>query len=354
MHDPTIDKSIALLHQLIGTLSLSKQENGTAQLIEAYLVGCGIETQRSLHNVWAVNQHFDAALPTYLLNSHHDTVQPNKGYTRDPLLAEVIDGKLYGLGSNDAGGCLVALIACFVQFYNEKMPFNLVLACTAEEEISGKNGIASILPLLPPLAGAIVGEPTENKAAVAEKGLMVVDCTTKGVAGHAARNEGTNAILLAMEDIQWLQGYHFSRTSPFLGPVKASTTIIQAGSQHNVVPDQCSFTVDVRLNEKYSHQDILDIFNEKMHAQCTPRSMRLMPSFLPKEHRIYQALDHLKVEKFGSSTMSDQALIAAPSLKIGPGASKRSHTADEWVGIQEIVEGYGLYTKIINHLIELH
>ena len=256
----TEQNAISLLSRLIETPSFSREENKTAELIEQFLSGEGISASRFLNNVWAVNQHFDPAKPTVLLNSHHDTVKPNPAWTLDPFKATVENGRITGLGSNDAGGPLVCLIAAFVRFYNrEDLPFNLVMAATAEEEISGRNGIEALWPHLPAIDAAIVGEPTQMQMAVAEKGLMVLDCLSRGKAGHAAREEGINAIYLALPDIEWFRSYRFDRISEMLGPVRMNVTVINAGQAHNQVPPECRFTVDVRVTDAYSPEEVLEI-----------------------------------------------------------------------------------------------
>ncbi|MCJ8163635.1 M20 family metallo-hydrolase [Pontibacter sp. E15-1] len=344
--------ALKLLKNLIHTPSFSKEEGRTADLIEAFLEEHGIAAHRELNNVWAFNKQYDASRPTLLLNSHHDTVKPNPSWTRDPFTPTVEEGKLYGLGSNDAGGCLVSLIATFLHFHaREDMAYNLVLAATAEEEISGRNGIELILPKLGRLEAAIVGEPTEMHLAVAEKGLLVLDCTATGKAGHAAREEGLNAIYEALPDMQWFQQYRFPEESAFLGPVKMSVTMVQAGTQHNVVPDRCQFTVDLRLTEKYSMDEVLEVIRKHVKATVVPRSTRLKPSAIPMEHPLVQAGVKLGRETYGSPTMSDQALLPVPSLKLGPGFSGRSHMADEFIYLHELEEGISLYIKLLEQVV---
>jgi acetylornithine deacetylase len=344
--------ALELLKQLIATKSFSKEEDQTAAIIESFFQQQSVPTQRKLNNIWAYNQHFDAAKPTILLNSHHDTVKPNSGYTRNPLQPDVEDGKLYGLGSNDAGGCLVSLIAVFLHFYNQTgLNYNFCLAATAEEEISGVNGLELIIPDLGPLDFAIVGEPTLMQLAVAEKGLMVLDCTAHGKSGHAAREEGENAIYKAMADIEWFRKYRFEKHSEVFGPIKMSVTVINAGSQHNVVPATCTFTVDVRVTDAYRNEEVLDIIKQHVSCEIVPRSVRLKPSSISKDHPIVQAGLALGRTTYGSPTTSDQALLDIPSLKLGPGNSARSHTADEFVYIDEIREGIELYIKMLEKVI---
>ncbi|HTD99102.1 MAG TPA: M20 family metallo-hydrolase [Mucilaginibacter sp.] len=344
-------QAIQLLQQLIAIPSFSKEENLTADLIEQFLTGKGIKTHRKLNNIWAFNQHFDASKPIILLNSHHDTVKPNTGYTRDPFDAKIEDGKLYGLGSNDAGGCLVSLINVFLYFYNKQdLKYNFCLAATAEEEISGINGLELIIPELGKLEFAIVGEPTLMQLAIAEKGLMVLDCTAHGKAGHAAREEGENAIYKALQDIEWFRTYRFPEESEVFGPIKMSVTIINAGSQHNVVPASCTFTVDVRVTDAYRNEEVLEIIRQHVSCEVKPRSIRLKPSKIDKDHPIVQAGIGLGLTTYGSPTTSDQALLDIPSLKIGPGDSARSHMADEFVYVNEIKGGIELYIKMLESI----
>lgn len=348
------EEAILLLKDLIKTPSLSKEEDDTAVIISSFFKANNIPFKKKGNNIWATNLRFDPKLPTVLLNSHHDTVKPNKGYTRDPFSPETEDGKLYGLGSNDAGGCLVSLIGVFVHFYDMPLPCNLILAATAEEEISGKNGIESVLPELPELELAIVGEPTQMQVAVAEKGLMVIDATVMGKAGHAARDEGINAIYKALDDLETLRKFQFKKLSDYLGPSKVTVTVIQAGSQHNVIPDQCTFTLDVRLTDAYTHEEALEELSEVLQANLKPRSLRLKSSRIDPDHSILTACRQLGIKSFGSPTLSDQALIPYPSIKIGPGDSARSHTPDEYIQIEEIHQGILLYIKLLQQYFSLH
>lgn len=344
--------ALTLLKQLIGLSSLSKEEELTADLIEGFFQERNIQTHRKGNNIWVFNAQYDIAKPTILLNSHHDTVKPNTGYTRDPLAATVEEGKLYGLGSNDAGGCLVSLIASFLYFYQQKdLKYNFCLVASAEEEISGKNGVESVLDAIGPIDFAIVGEPTLLDLAIAEKGLMVLDCTAIGTAGHAARNEGDNAIYKAIKDIEWFQSYAFENTSPTLGPIKMSVTVIQAGSQHNVVPATCNFVVDVRTTDAYSNEETLDIIKSHVNSEVVARSTRLKSSSIPESHPIVKAGIELGRKVYGSPTMSDQALIPVPSLKLGPGDSARSHMADEFIYIDEIRAGIDLYIEMLEKIV---
>jgi len=345
-------QAVGLLQQLIAIPSFSREESLTGDLIEQFLQQKAIKTHRKLNNVWAWNKHFDASKPTILLNSHHDTVRPNSGYTRDPFDAKIEDGKLYGLGSNDAGGCLVSLISVFLYFYDrENLKYNFCLATSAEEEISGANGLELIIPDLGQLDFGIVGEPTQMQLAIAEKGLMVLDCVAHGKAGHAAREEGENAIYKALTDIEWFRTFRFPKESEVFGPVKMSVTIINAGSQHNVVPASCTFAVDVRVTDAYRNEEVLEIIRQHVTCDVTPRSIRLKPSKIDKEHPIVQAGIALGRTTYGSPTTSDQSLLDIPSLKVGPGDSARSHTADEFVYVDEIREGIELYIKMLESIV---
>ncbi len=340
-----------LLKRLIATPSFSREEDQTAGLLADFLAEQQIPVQRNANNIWAKNRHFDPAKPTLLLNSHHDTVKPNPAWTLNPFQPLEQAGKLYGLGSNDAGGCLVSLMAAFCHFYDQpNLAYNLVLAASAEEEISGCDGLERLLPDLPPLSFAIVGEPTEMQLAIAEKGLLVLDCTAHGKAGHAARNEGDNAIYRAIQDIHWLQTYQFPKVSPTLGAVKMSVTIINAGTQHNVVPATCSFTVDVRVTEQYTLQEVMDTIQASLQSEVIPRSIRLKPSSIPTDHPIVQAGLVLGRYTYGSPTTSDQAVLNCPSLKCGPGHSGRSHSADEFIWLHEIDEGIRGYIQMIEQV----
>ena len=346
------EQAVDLLKQLIQIPSFSREEDKTADLIQLFLQKKGVETHRKLNNLWAWNKYFDPSKPTILLNSHHDTVKPNSGYTRDPFEAKVEDGKLYGLGSNDAGGCLVSLISVFLYFYErQELKYNFCLATTAEEEISGVNGLELIIPELGKLDFAIVGEPTLMQLAIAEKGLMVLDCTTYGKAGHGAREEGENAIYKALPDIEWFRTFKFPKESKVFGPVKMSVTIINSGSQHNVVPASCVFTVDVRVTDAYRNEEVLEIIREHVSCDVKPRSIRLKPSSIDRAHPIVQAGIALGRTTYGSPTTSDQSLLDIQSIKVGPGDSARSHTADEFVYVEEIREGIALYIKMLEQIV---
>ncbi len=329
-------KAIELLKTLIQTPSISRSEEKTADVLEAFLVNEGCKVHRKHNNVWVFGEN-DSAKKTVLLNSHHDTVKPVSGWTKDPFNPEIEGDKLFGLGSNDAGGSLVSLLIVFLYFCkNKNAAYNLIFAATAEEEISGDKGIASILDELGHFDFAIVGEPTQMQAAIAEKGLMVLDCTARGKAGHAARNDGENAILIALEDIQQLENYKFEKTSDFLGDVKVTATQINGGTQHNIIPDECKFVLDVRVNEKYTNQEVFQRLKSVMKSEITARSFRLNSSFIDKEHEIVKKALNLQLKTYGSPTLSDQTHLKCPSLKMGPGSSERSHTANEYIGISEV------------------
>jgi acetylornithine deacetylase len=345
--------AIDLLKQLIATPSFSKEEDNSSALIRAFLENNEVKSEQYLYNIWARNKYFDATKPTILLNSHHDTVKPNKGYTLDPFAAIENDQKLFGLGSNDAGGSLVSLIATFLYFYEkEDLKYNIVLAATAEEEISGHNGIEALLPHLSKIDFAIVGEPTQMQMAVAEKGLMVLDCIANGKAGHAAREEGDNAITKAIKDIQWFNSYKFDKISDLLGPNKMSVTVIETDNKaHNVVPAQCKFVVDCRVNELYTFEEMLDVIKANVQSEIKPRSTRLRSSAIAVDHPLVKAGLKMGRSCYGSPTTSDKALMNFPSLKIGPGHSARSHTADEFIYIDEIKEGIELYIQLLNEII---
>jgi acetylornithine deacetylase len=353
---------IGLLKQLIATPSFSKEEDNSSALIKTFLENNGVKAEQYLYNTWATNKNFDTNKPTILLNSHHDTVKPNKGYTLDPFSPIEKDarpddpvgrGKLFGLGSNDAGGSLVSLIATFLYFHEkENLKYNIILAATAEEEISGHNGIEVLLPQLGRIDFAIVGEPTQMQMAVAEKGLMVLDCIATGRAGHAAREEGDNAIYKAIKDIEWFNSYKFDKVSDLLGPVKLSVTVIETDNKaHNVVPAQCRFVVDSRVNELYSFEEMLDIIRSNVQSEVKPRSTRLRSSAIALDHPLVKAGLKMGRAYYGSPTTSDKALMQFPALKIGPGDSARSHTADEYIYIDEIKEGIELYIQLLNQLL---
>ncbi|MGH2622582.1 MAG: M20 family metallo-hydrolase [Sphingobacterium sp.] len=347
-----VHDSTELLKQLIATESYSRTEEKTAEVLVNFLSNQGIESFCVGYNVIAYNKFVDPGKPFILLNSHHDTVRPNPGYTKDPFQPLVEHEKLFGLGSNDAGGCLVSLIACFRYFYlQENLPFNLCLIASAEEEVSGKMGLEEAYKNIPPCEFAVIGEPTLLDLAVAEKGLMVLDCEATGVPGHAAREEGVNAIYKALEDIKWFKEYKFEKQSVFLGPVKMSVTLIEAGSQHNVIPASCKFVVDVRTTDVYSNLQILEIIQQHVESKVTARSTRLNPSAIDIQHPIVKSGESLGANLYGSPTMSDQAVLPIPSIKVGPGDSARSHSADEFIYIKEIDQGIKFYINLLKGII---
>ncbi|MGB4958350.1 MAG: M20 family metallo-hydrolase [Saprospiraceae bacterium] len=354
--------AVELLKTLISIPSFSKEEEKTATAIASYFDQYGVQHHRIDKNVFAFNLHFDPSKPTILLNSHHDTVRPNPGYSKDPFTPIVDGGRLYGLGSNDAGGCLVSLLATFLHFYHHQgLKYNLCFAATAEEEISGVCGMELFIKEVQtfhPLGKhpddfAIIGEPTLMQMAVAEKGLLVLDAVATGKSGHAAREEGVNALYIAVEDIVWISGYGFPKVSPFLGPVKMSvTSIFTENKAHNVVPDTCTFVVDVRINELYTFDEVIDIVATHIKSDIKPRSMRLKSSMIPESHPIVKAGSDMGRQMYGSPTTSDKALVGMPALKIGPGDSARSHTADEYIYLQEITTGIGDYITLIEKIIK--
>ena len=348
------DNALTLLKELIKIQSFSKEEDGTADLLEKWFADKGIVATRNRNNVWAVNQHFDAAKPTLLLNSHHDTVKPNAAYTRDPFLPTVEDGKLYGLGSNDAGGCLVGLLAAFTYFYEqENLAYNLVVAATAEEENSGENGIAFLLPLLPKIDVAIVGEPTLLDLAIAEKGLVVLDAVVKGTPGHAAHTQNTeNPINKALQELSWFDSFQFPKLSEALGAVKMTVTQINAGSQHNVVPAELHFVVDVRVTDAYTNQEVLDLVQAHSNCEIKARSLRLNSSSIDPTHPLVKAGVKLGKNTYGSPTLSDQSRLICQSLKLGPGDSLRSHSADEFIYVQEVKDGVEFYIKLLKEVVQ--
>ncbi len=345
-----MSEPIALLSEMIAVESFSREEKNVADFLERYLEERGYVVSRSGNNIWLMSAGFDPARPTVLLNSHIDTVKPVAGWVRNPFKPIVENGRLYGLGSNDAGASVVSLLYAFMHLSEKTQSYNLIFAATAEEEVSGSNGIESLLKELPKIDFAIVGEPTEMHAAVAEKGLMVLDCTAYGKAGHAARNEGDNAIYKALTDIQWFQNYAFDKVSDLLGPVKMSVTQVNAGTQHNVVPDKCSFVVDVRSNELYSNDELLMLINKQVSCDVTARSTRLTSSATPLNHAFVKRVKACNRTLYGSPTLSDQALMPFASVKMGPGHSSRSHTADEFILFSEIDEAVALYIELLDGL----
>jgi acetylornithine deacetylase len=346
-------EALNLLKELITTPSFSKEENDTAEILVAFFNKHSIEHSRVGNNIYAKNKHYDSNKPSILLNSHHDTVKPNKGYTVDPFAAIENDGKLFGLGSNDAGGCLVSLIATFLHFYNNaNSKYNVVFAASAEEEISGVNGIELVLPYLGNINFGIVGEPTKLEMAVAERGLMVIDCTAPGRAGHAARKEGENALYNALDDINWLRSYQFNKISELLGESKFTVTIIETeNKQHNVIPAQCKFVIDVRVNELYTFDEILATLKANLKSQFKPRTTRMKSTAIALDHPLVKAGINLGKGYYGSPTTSDKALMPFPTLKMGPGDSARSHTADEFIYLDEIKDGINVYIKMVEQIV---
>ena len=341
------NEAVALLIRLIKTPSYSREEADTATLIQEFLTAHGVAAKRQNNNIWAYSQHFDVSKPTILLNSHYDTVKPGAGWTADPFGAVLNGDKLTGLGSNDAGASAVSLLAAFLYFQDKPQAFNLICAITAEEEISGANGIRSVLPEFGKIDLGIVGEPTGMNLAIAEKGLIVLDCVAHGKTGHAAREEGENALYKALNDIQWLRGFQFPRVSPLLGPVKMTVTQISAGTQHNVVPDRCQFVIDVRTNEFYQNQEIIDFLQGKLQSEIVPRSTHLNSSRISESHPLIRKGLAMGKTMYGSPTLSDQSMMSFATLKLGPGESARSHTPDEFILVSEIRAGIRDYIELL-------
>ena len=343
-------EAITLLSALISIPSISREEDKVADFLQNYIEESGIMTGRSGNNIWCISPMFDIKKPTLLLNSHIDTVKPVHGWRKQPFTAKMENGKLYGLGSNDAGASVVSLFQAYRHLSATTQAYNLIFLASCEEEVSGKDGIESVLPQLPPIALGIVGEPTEMHPAVAEKGLMVLDVCAHGKAGHAARDEGENAIYKALDDIQWFRNHRFPKESSMLGPVKTSVTQVNAGTQHNVIPDQCTFVVDIRSNECYSNEELFQEICAQIKSEAKARSFRLNSSHIDMEHPFVKRAKELGRTPFGSPTLSDQALMKFPSVKIGPGKSSRSHTADEYILTAEIEEAIGLYIEMLDGL----
>lgn len=345
--------AIHLLHELIKTPSFSSEEDNTAAVIENWFRHYEIPFKRSGNNIYAFNKFYDASKPNLLLNSHHDTVKPNKAYTKDPFNPHIEDGRLYGLGSNDAGGCLVSLIALFTYFYPlENLSYNLIIVASAEEESSGPNGLNSVIPLLPEIAVAIVGEPTLMNLAIAEKGLVVFDAVVSGTPGHAAHPNNNHSIYNTIDVLKWFRDYRFKKSSSVLGDVKMTVTQINAGSQHNVIPSETNLVIDVRVNDCYSNAEIAEILGKE--APCDSikaRSLRLNSSSIPENHALVKAGIKLGRTTYGSPTLSDQAVLTCPSLKLGPGDSTRSHTANEFIYVNEIEEGIDIYIKLLKEVL---
>lgn len=347
MKDISTD-AIEFLKELIAIPSFSSEENTAANHFQAYVESKGHVCHRKENNLWMISPFYDESKPTLMLNSHIDTVKPSRAWTMDPFTPTLKDGKLYGLGSNDAGASLVSMLHAFFVLSQKPQQYNLIMAVSAEEETTGSNGMELLMKELPKIDVAIVGEPTKMQMAVAEKGLMVLDCTAHGKAGHAARKEGVNALYKAMKDIEWFRNYRFLKISNYLGEVKMTVTQINAGAQHNVVPDKCSFTVDVRCNEHYTNQDLLRIIRQHVSCEIQPRSFLLKSSFIDLRHPLVKRGKAMKLSLFGSPTTSDQSFVSCPSIKMGPGDSARSHTADEYIHLHEIKNGIQTYLELLD------
>ncbi|MCK0161550.1 M20 family metallo-hydrolase [Allomuricauda sp. F6463D] len=346
-------QALELLKKLISTPSFSGEEDKTGDAIEAFLQGFGVETKRQHNNIYAFNKHFDERKPTLLLNSHHDTVKPNNAYTKDPFNPHIEDGKLFGLGSNDAGGCLVSLLATFVHFYEkESLSHNIIMAATGEEENAGDKSIRALLPILPHIDVAIVGEPTLMDLAIAEKGLVVFDAVVEGTPSHAAHPNDNNCIYNTIETLQWFKDYSFEKVSDALGEVKLTVTQINAGKQHNVVPAQVNLVVDVRVNDCYSNEEIAATLQKEAPCKVTPRSLRLNSSCIDPEHDLVKSGLALGRKTYGSPTLSDQAALSCQSVKLGPGDSTRSHSANEFIFVNEIEEGIDIYIKTLTGFLQ--
>lgn len=345
--DNYVYEAVELLKKLIATPSVSRDESRAADIIEEYMTSRGLAPRREANNVFAVCDDYDESKPTMLLNAHIDTVKPVATWTRDPFAPEIDGDRLYGLGSNDCGGGLTALLQAYRAGLRRKREYNIVYVASAEEEVSGSEGIVRVLPLLPEIDVAMVGEPTGMQPAIAEKGLMVIDGTAHGRSGHAARDEGINAINKALDDLIWLRDYRFERVSRLLGAVKMSVTVITAGTQHNVVPDECRFVIDVRTNELYDNREVFDIIRSHLHSDVKARSFRLNSSGIDARHPLVRRMTDMGMRPFGSPTLSDQALMPFPSLKLGPGESCRSHSADEFICISEIAQAIETYLMLI-------
>lgn len=342
-----MDSLLQLLEEMVRIPSFSRQENEVADMLESWLIRNGLTPHRAGNNLWLESGENSADLPVILLNAHIDTVRPAPSYTRDPFVPVNENGRLYGLGTNDDGASVVALLAAYIELTSRPQPYRLIWSATAEEEVCGKGGIEMIFPEIGNIDLGIVGEPTKMEMAVAEKGLMVLDCTAEGKSGHAAREEGVNAIYKAIEDIEWFRTYRFPEVSPYLGAVKMTVTQINAGTQHNIVPDRCTFVVDVRSNGMYTNRELLSFIKSSVSCDVKERSTRLGSSHIEEGHPIVVRAKELGINTFGSSTTSNQTLSPFPTVKIGPGDSARSHTADEYIEIEEIRKGMELYVKLL-------
>ena len=343
-----VSDAVELLKKLIATPSVSRNEKDAADIMEQTIRSYGFEPQREANNLWIIDPHYDESRPTLLLNAHIDTVKPVASWSRDPFSPDVEDGVLYGLGSNDCGGGLCSLLQIFRMLTEKPQSYNLIYLASAEEEVSGKDGITRALPLLPHIDLAIVGEPTGMNPAVAEKGLMVLDVIAHGKSGHAARNEGVNAIYEALDDIRWIRDYKFEKVSEFLGPTKMTLTVVNAGTQHNVIPDKCTMLVDIRTNEFYDNEEVYEFIRQHLKSEVKAHSFRLKSSRIDPEHPLIRKCVAMGMKPFGSPTLSDQALMHFPSFKLGPGESSRSHSANEFIRISEIRDAIAKYETLLD------
>ena len=343
-----VSDGVELLKKLIATPSVSRNEKDAADIMEQTIRSYGFEPQREANNLWIIDPHYDESRPTLLLNAHIDTVKPVASWSRDPFSPDVEDGVLYGLGSNDCGGGLCSLLQIFRMLTEKPQSYNLIYLASAEEEVSGKDGITRALPLLPHIDLAIVGEPTGMNPAVAEKGLMVLDVIAHGKSGHAARNEGVNAIYEALDDMRWIRDYKFEKVSEFLGPTKMTLTVVNAGTQHNVIPDKCTMLVDIRTNEFYDNEEVYEFIRQHLKSEVKAHSFRLKSSRIDPEHPLIRKCVAMGMKPFGSPTLSDQALMHFPSFKLGPGESSRSHSANEFIRISEIRDAIAKYETLLD------
>lgn len=343
-----LNDAVELLQHLISTPSISQNEKAAADIMQQQMESYGLAPRREANNLWVLSPDWDANKPTLLLNAHIDTVKPAASYTRDPFAPTLEDGCLYGLGSNDCGGGLTTLLQAFRWLTLRPQPYNLIYLASAEEEVSGKDGISRVLPLLPKIDVAIVGEPTGMQPAIAEKGLMVLDVIAHGKSGHAARNEGVNAIYEALDDMKWIRDYKFQKVSPFLGPTKMTLTVINAGTQHNVIPDTCTMLVDIRTNEYYTNEEVYEFVKEHLKSEVHAHSFRLHSSHIAPEHPLIKKCVSMVMTPYGSPTLSDQALMSFPSFKLGPGESARSHSADEFIRIDEMRHAFETYQELLD------
>ena len=343
-----VSDAVQLLKKLIATPSVSRNEKDAADIMEQTIRSYGFEPQREANNLWIIDPHYDESRPTLLLNAHIDTVKPVASWSRDPFSPDVEDGVLYGLGSNDCGGGLCSLLQIFRMLTEKPQSYNLIYLASAEEEVSGKDGITRALPLLPHIDLAIVGEPTGMNPAVAEKGLMVLDVIAHGKSGHAARNEGVNAIYEALDDMRWIRDYKFEKVSEFLGPTKMTLTVVNAGTQHNVIPDKCTMLVDIRTNEFYDNEEVYELIRQHLKSEVKAHSFRLKSSRIDPEHPLIRKCVAMGMKPFGSPTLSDQALMHFPSFKLGPGESSRSHSANEFIRISEIRDAIANYESLLD------